>query len=1097
MQSAVLEGFRLSPQQKYQWLLQREQSSHQPYRVQGAVSIEGNVNINVLKEALAVVVKRYEILRTSFKCLPGMEIPIQVIGDRTQSTNHITWLYEGNLSTFSPAKQASKIEDIFADFAELSFDFERGKLLYLSLVTLAPERYLLLISFSALIADKLTLKNLVGELSRTYVACLNHQSLDDEPLQYADIAEWQNELLNSTDTEIGREYWQKQDIVNLLDIRLRLENQSPGKSEFNPKVFSLNIHSNWLKNISALAINTEKNDFFANFLLTCWQILLWRLTDRSDLAIALHYTGRNYEELTSAIGNLAKYLPLRFHLEDSHKFSQVLQQNQIIQTEAVKWQDSFSWEEIILGNQKAIAFCPFSFEFELTPKSENINNPSFSIYKQYACLDRFKVKLVCLYQEDSLNLEIHYDASLFSTENIPQLAEQYQILLESALAKPDACIDELEILSESDRQKVLVEFNQTKFPTPEQCIHDLFTTQVELTPNNIAVRFGDRQLTYRELNEKANQLAHYLQKLGVGAETIVGICVERSPELLIGILGILKAGGAYLPLDPAYPPERLQFMLSDSQALFVLSQQSLVDRNILGTNDQKLNTNILCLDTNWEVIDREINANPINQATLQNLAYVIYTSGSTGKPKGTMIPHQGLVNYLNWCTQTYEVKEGCGATVQSSIGFDATITSLFSPLLVGREVFLLPEAEEIDALSSILRSQTNFSLVKITPAHLELLSQLLSSEEASGQTRAFIIGGEALLAKNVSFWRNFAPNTRLINEYGPTETVVGCCVYEVSPETSEIGTVPIGRPIANTQLYILDRHFKTVPIGVIGELYIGGAGVARGYLNRPELTAEKFIPDPFSEQLGNRLYKTGDLARYLPDGNIEFLGRIDHQIKLRGFRIELGEMEAVLTQHPEVKQSVVLCREDDPNDKRLVAYVVLRSHLQHSEITNELRHFLQNHLPEYMIPAAFVILESLPLTQNGKVDRQALPAPKKLHLQNFIAPRTAAEEVVAEIWQEVLKCDRVGINNNFFELGGHSLLATQVISRLRQIFQIELPLRSLFEAPTVETTVNLIAQSWGNRDVVEEIARTLQELEELSDSEIETINRDEKTKVNL
>lgn len=1092
MQSAVLEGFRLSPQQKYQWLLQREQSLHQPYRVQGAVSIEGNVDIDVLKEALAVVVERSEILRTSFKCLPGMEIPIQVICDRTQLTNHISWLNNENLSNFSSEEQVSKLENIFTEISKLPFNFEQGKVIYVTLVTRSPEKYLLLISLSALVADKLSLQSLVNELSRTYAACLNRQSLDDEPLQYADIAEWQNELLNSTDTEIGREYWQNQDVVNLLDLRLHWENRFPETVEFKPTVFSFTTYDNLLERIAALAINTERNDFVANFLLTCWQILLGRLTNQSDLAIALSYTGRNYDELTSAIGNLAKYLPLHFHTEDYAKFSEILQQNQRIKTEASKWQDSFSWEHIIPGNEKAIAFCPFSFEFELTPNLESISNPSFSIYKQYACLDRFKVKLVCICNQNSLNLEIHYDANLFSTEDITQLAEQYQILLQSALAKPDGCIDELEILSDRDRKKVLIEFNQTKFPNPEQHIHDLFTSQVELTPNNMAVQFGDRQLTYQELNEKANQLAHYLQKLGVGAETIVGICVERSPELLIGILGILKAGGAYLPLDPTYPPERLHFMLADSQALFVLSQQSLVDRNLLGINDQKLNPTILCLDTDWEAIDRESKANPINQATPQNLAYVIYTSGSTGKPKGTMIPHQGLVNYLNWCTQAYEVKEGCGATVQSSIGFDATITSLFSPLLVGRQVILLPEAEEIDALSAILRSQSNFSLVKITPAHLELLSQLLPSEAASGQTRAFIIGGEALLAKSVSFWRNFAPNTRLINEYGPTETVVGCCVYEVSSQTPEFGTVPIGRPIANTQLYILDRHFKPVPIGVIGELYIGGAGVARGYLSRPELTAEKFIPDPFSEQPGSRLYKTGDLARYLPDGNIEFLGRIDHQIKLRGFRIELGEIEAVLTQHPEVKQAVVLCRENDLDDKRLVAYVVLRSrsgadalsHFSHSEITNELRHFLQTQLPEYMIPTAFAILESLPLTPNGKVDRQALPAPKRLQLQTFIAPRTPAEEVVAEIWQEVLKCDPIGINNNFFELGGHSLLATQVISRLRQVFQIELPLRSLFEAPTVESTVKLIAESWGDRDVVEEIARTLQELAQISDREI-------------
>ena len=1098
MSPAVLEGFRLSPQQKYQWLLQKEQS-HQAYCVQGAILIEGEIKIDVLKQAFNRVVERQEILRTTFKCLPGMEIPIQEIGDNATHINGFT--------DISLGEKESQIQDFFDALASVNFNLEEGPLIDVSLAKLSPEKQLLFVSLSPLIGDGLTLKNLAAELSRSYTACLHEYPLEDEPLQYADIAEWQHELLQSEDTEIGRDYWRQQDISSLLDLRLPLELQSQEDSEFKPKFFKFSLHSDWLEKLETLAPTAEERDRLSSFLLTCWKILLWRLTDQSDLAIALGCNGRQYEELESAMGCFAKYLPLRVHLENTWKFSHVLQHTCTQQTEAFQWQDSFSWEQAIAGTETAITspFCPFSFEFELTPTWEIIGSPSFSLYKQYTCIDRFKVKLVCARKSDVLDLELHYDANLFSEEAIAQLAAQFQVLVQSAIEEPNASIDELEMLPEGDRQQLLVEFNQTSVPIPEHCIHQLFETQVERTPNNIAIQFENQQLTYRELNEKANQLAHYLQGRGVGRETIVGVCVNRSPELLIGILGILKAGGTYLPLDPTYPPERLNFILSDSQASFVLSQQSLINGNLLQTNEQKVTATITYLDTDWQTITGESGENPISRVTPENLAYIIYTSGSTGKPKGTMIPHRGLVNYLNWCTQAYDIKDGCGSPVHSSIGFDATITSLFSPLLVGRQVLLLPEAEEIEALSTILRSQQNFSLVKITPAHLELLGQFLPHQDANGQTRAFIIGGEALLAKTASFWQDHAPNTRLINEYGPTETVVGCCVYEVPPATSEVelqnqpqvGTVPIGKAIANTQLYVLDRYFQPVPFGVIGELYIGGLGVARGYLNRPELTAEKFVPHPFSNEPGHRLYKTGDLARYLPDGNLEFLGRIDHQVKIRGFRIELGEIEAVLSQHPEVRQVVVLCREDDPEDKRLVAYVAASSPLEPAKFIEELRQFLQQQLPDYMIPSAFVILESLPLTPNGKIDRQTLPAPK-LQMQTYVAPRTAAEEIVAEIWREVLNLERVGIGNNFFDLGGHSLRATQVISRLQQAFQIELPLRSLFTAPTVESMVDLIAQHWGDRDVVEEIAQTLQEVEQLSDSEVQTMLGERETnEINL
>jgi amino acid adenylation domain-containing protein len=638
-----------------------------------------------------------------------------------------------------------------------------------------------------------------------------------------------------------------------------------------------------------------------------------------------------------------------------------------------------------------------------------------------------------------------YNTEALDGDSIARMLDQFATFLQGIVTDPKGRVADLPLLSEPERQKILVEWNDTQADYPkDKCIHQLLEAQVERTPDAPSVVYEDKQLTYRELNARANQLAHYLQKLGVGPEVLVGIFVERSLEMMVGLLGILKAGGAYVPLDPAYPKERLAFMLSDSQVSVLLTQEKL----LAGLPEQ--GAEAICLDTGWGIISQESEENLNSGINPANLAYIIYTSGSTGKPKGTMIVHQGLVNYLSWCIKAYAVADGVGSPVHSSIGFDATITSLFSPLLVGQRVVFLPEKQEIEALSAVLCSQSNFSLVKITPAHLALLSELLPSKEAAGQTRALIIGGEALSKKSISFWQTHAPETRLVNEYGPTETVVGCCIYEVPNQTSLSGLVPIGRPIANTQLYILDQSLQPVPIGVAGELHIGGDGLARGYLNRTELTAQKFIPNPFSDEPGARLYKTGDLARYLPDGNIEFLGRIDNQVKIRGFRIELGEIEAVLRQNRAVQDAVVIDQEYDPGDKRLVAYVVPSQEPVLS--TSELRRYLKQKLPDHMVPSAFVLLEALPLTPNGKVDRRALPVPDLTRAdleEAFVAPRTPVEKMLAEIWAEVLGVERVGIHDKFLELGGHSLLAIRIVSRLRDTLKVELPISTLFASPTV------------------------------------------------
>lgn len=593
-------------------------------------------------------------------------------------------------------------------------------------------------------------------------------------------------------------------------------------------------------------------------------------------------------------------------------------------------------------------------------------------------------------------------------------------------------------LSESERK--LREWNSTAADFPQVCAHELFEQQVVRTPNAIAVAFGDRQLSYRELNERANKLARNLRNRGIGPGTLAGCGLERTPEMVVALLAVWKAGGAYVPLDPAYPPDRLSFMIDDAQTLVLLTQEKF--RGLFSSMGEQA----IFLDSDWPALEREDGANLDPFSRPSDLAYVIYTSGSTGKPKGAMIHHRGLVNYLTWAIQAYRVEPGRSVPVHSSISFDLTVTSLYTPILAGGTAELLPDDFGADQLLAALLRSGDRSLVKITPAHLDLLSAQLEPGQLAGLTRTFVIGGENLLAEKLESWRHFAPQTRLINEYGPTETVVGCCVHEVRPEDPRTGSVVIGRPIANTQLYVLDESLRPVEPGEAGELYIGGAGVAHGYLNRPELTAERFLEDPFSSMPGARLYKSGDLARYREDGILEFLGRADDQVKIHGYRIELGEIEAALNAHPNVKSCAVLAREDEPGIKKLVGYLVPRE--GEAPAATELRAFLSESLPEYMVPAHFVVLDALPLTPNGKVDRRALPAPS-IGGGKGGAPQTPTQKIVAEFWRDLLKADDIGIEDDFFDLGGHSLAATALMQRIRSAFGVEMRLATLFDRPTI------------------------------------------------
>jgi amino acid adenylation domain-containing protein/non-ribosomal peptide synthase protein (TIGR01720 family) len=1049
MQNSYVEGFQISPQQKHLWLLQQS-GDRQPYHVQCAVLIEGDVKYSILEKALQKIIARHEILRTNFRALKEMTIPLQVINENSFfSINYY------DLSTLELEKKIAGNEKLFQKHHQLIFDWQNGSVLDISFVNLSPQKNTLLIALPAICGDTVSIQNLVREISETYTTCLHQKELRDEPLQYADIAAWQNELFEGEDAATSREYWRKQNISSLVTSKLPSETVLVDKAVFQPKIISIKVNYDTRSNLEALAYT--KATSVSTILMACWQILLWRLTGQSEMAIAMCCDGRNYEELKPALGLLAKYIPVRGYLDENSKFFEILKQLDKTITDVYQWQESFSWEDIANGdgNNQEISFFPFAFDFTSQPNKYLTDEVSFSIYKQYACIDRFKVKLSCLHWDDSLTAEFHYDANLFNKEDIERLASEFQTLLISAINNPTNNIAQLEILSPNERQQLLVEFNntQTKY-SKHQCIHQLFEQQVTRTPEHPAVVFVDaqsaasrrvdQQLTYAQLNARANQVAHYLQTLGVGSETIVALCVERSLEMIVGFLGILKAGGAYLALDPLLPTERLAFMLQDANSSIVLTEHDLA-----GLFSQQ-EVPIVCLDTEWNAIAQQPDDNPLLQPTPENLVYVVYTSGSTGQPKGVAVEHRQLLNYLHSILEKLNLPANASFATVSTFAADLGNTAIFPALCTGGCLHVISQerATSPEALADYCEIHP-IDCLKIVPSHLNALLSA-SHPEKILPAECLILGGEALSWNLIKKLQQYTANCQILNHYGPSEATVGVLTFMLKDETigDKSDIVPLGRPLANTQVYILDNHLQPVPIGVRGELYIGGENLARGYLKHPELTSERFIPNPFSDEFGSRLYKTGDSARYLPDGNIEFLGRIDHQVKIRGFRIELAEIESVLRQHPAIRESVVLAREDESGNRYLIAYFVRN---QQSEFSvSDFQNFLKKKLPDYMVPSAFVQLKALPLTPNGKVNRQALPAPENVNplAGRFVAPRNSIEETIALIWSGVLKLERVGVYDNFFELGGDSIISIQIIARLNQA-GLQLTPKQLFENPTV------------------------------------------------
>jgi amino acid adenylation domain-containing protein/thioester reductase-like protein/non-ribosomal peptide synthase protein (TIGR01720 family) len=1042
MDNSVMEGFRLSPQQKHLWSLQSIDSS-QLYCAQCCICIEGNLDVDLLKTALQKVIEQHEILRTTFQYLAGMTIPLQVIDERSTLSFEVH-----ELSSLNSLEQDA-IAELMAHSKRSPFHLDRSPLLQASLIKLSEQKHLLILCLPAMIADAMSIVNLVTEMSNCYATQAPDQRLSDVPIQYADYAEWQNEQLESENAAIALEFWRDQ--YGTTPLKLPLQKQSAPNIAFQPSVLASDVSPDLTARIKAFAENS--NCSISATLLSCWQVLLSRVTGDSEITIGTAFDGRKYEELEHAIGLFARHLSMRCETHEALPFRELQQQVEQAMSDLYKWQDFFDHEQLanLVSNSCETPFFPICFEFDQRPSVFTVANLQCSIQTLSAYVDRFDIKLHCSAQENRLTLEFHYDVNKFSIEAIKRLSDQFHTLLASVIESPDTVIDDLDVLTERDRHQLLIDFNQTQTVFPNvQCIHHLIEAQAAQNPDAIAVVFEDQFLTYGQLNTQANQLAHYLQQFGVAPDVPVGLFLERSTDLIVSLLAILKAGGAYLPLDPALPAESLAFRLQDTHASTLLTQSSLAQQF------PDLTAHIICVDAHHDIISQACSDNPVSAVKPANLVYILFTSGSTGKPKAVAVEHQQLFNYIYAVSDRLELQDCQSFATVSTIAADLGNTAIFPALCLGKSLHVI-SSERItnpDGLAAYFQLH-RIDCLKIVPSHLSALLECANPQQVLPQQR-LILGGETCHWQLIERVSENAPKCQIFNHYGPTETTVGALTYPIRFKQST-ETVPIGYPLANTQVYVLDSQMRPVPLGAPGELYIGGAGVARGYLNRPELTRDRFIPNSFLEDStvtqtsalsSTSLYRTGDIVRYLEDGTLEFLGRIDHQVKLRGFRIELGEIEAILRQQDAVKEAVVLLQDDRPGNKHLVAYIVPASE---QTTGDDLRRVLRSQLPEYMIPAAFVLLKSLPLTPNGKVDRQALPSSEHTRTevaQTYVAPRTQIEQQLADLWTQILGVQPIGIYDNFFELGGDSILSMQLIAKANQA-GLHLTPKQLFEYQTI------------------------------------------------
>jgi amino acid adenylation domain-containing protein len=1036
MHTGTVQGFELSPQQKRLWRLQ--ESGVPALHAQLVLRIEGplgRLDRDRLRKVVTRVVSRYDILRTGFAALPGMSLPLQVPGEPA-----VSWGPEEDLTGLSPRQRQVRVESLLEQLRERSLDWERGPLLHAVLLAAGPGLHLLVVDQPALCADSATLDQLAAEIAAAYLGGQEASVGEDPALQYCDLAAWQNELLEDEAAAAGREYWQRQaPWQGAGDAAPFVRPAAPGDG-FAPCWLAIDLPPVLQRDILDLA--QQGGGSVPGLLLACWQALAWRLTDQEEVLTGVSFDGRRYEETLEAPGPLARYLPVLARPHAAMPLAELRREAEEILAQHSTWQECFVWESApAAGRLPARVALGFTGE-ERRPLPSG-GGLSFGIESKRICLEAFALHLRCSWAGGELALELTYDALRCDPRGARRLAGALTALLSAATAAPQAAIGALGVLGAMERQQTVIEWNDTWAEREACCLHELFARQAALTPDAVAVVAETGSLTYAELSRQGADLARMLGGAGVGPDVRVGLFVERSPAMVVGMLGIFMAGGAYVPLDPSYPGERTAYVLRHAAPRVLLTQSDLLPQ--LPATE----STVLVLDqlaTPEPGTDAE--EAPAVSAEPDNLAYVLYTSGSSGRPKGVMVSHRAIFNRLLWQQSAFPLTRDDRVLQKTPFAFDASIWEIWSPLLAGAcTVLARPDGHQDAAYIVRTVAEQEISTFQLVPSQLQILLAERDLAGCRGLRRLFC-GGEALRGELAELALTRLP-VHLQNLYGPTETAIDATSAPCRPGARP-SVMPIGRPIENLRVYLLDRCQQPVPSGIPGEIHIGGVGLARGYLDRADLTAERFVPDPFGG-MGSRLYRTGDLGCQRPDGIIEFLGRIDRQVKLHGVRIELDEIEAVLAEHAAVREAVVVVRDASSSAQSLVAYVVPEEGTgDRVDLVQELSRHLAETLPRAMVPAAFVVLKSLPRTPNGKLDRLGLPAPESAGQRAVSrAARNLTEEVLAGLWAEILGLPRVGVEESFFELGGHSLSATQMASRVRLVFGVELALRTLFDHPTI------------------------------------------------
>jgi amino acid adenylation domain-containing protein len=1049
--------FPLSFAQQRLWFLDQLEPESPLYNVAQAYRMSGLLNEDALHKTFATLVNRHESLRTTISAVEG--VPMQFIAETGMIEIPVI-----DLKSLPVMERENEARRIAAAEFQKPFDIAQGPLIRVNLLRLDDKEHVLLLNMHHIISDGWSIGILMLEMAELYEAYATGQAspLPELPIQYADFAQWQREWLQGEVLEKQLAYWKKQLGENPPILELPTDNPRPAVQTYRGRRKSLTLaDAEFLEELKALS-QREDVTLFMTFL-AAFQVLIHRYTGQDDIIVGSPIANRNRTEIEGVIGFFVNTLVLRTDLSGDPSFRELLGRVREVTLGAYAHQD-LPFEKLVeeLQVSRSLAYNPlFQVMFAYQNTSlRPLKLVNLTLSPMEIEMDTAKFDLTLDLTEDPNGIigAIEYNVDLFNSKYIDLLIGHFKTLLKGIIANPERRISELPILTEGERRRIMKEWNNTRVDYPQdRLIHQIFEARVEKNSDDIAIAFEGQRLTYRELNQRSNQLAHYLQSLGVGPESIVGIAVERSIEMIVGLYGILKAGGAYLPIDPTYPADRVAYMMEDAKVPVLLTQQRLLDK--LPPHEVRT----IRLDTDWDsLIGSQSKENPACKATLENAAYVIYTSGSTGNPKGVINNHAGILNRLLWMQNAYRLTPTDTVLQKTPFSFDVSVWEFFWPLMFGARLIVARPEGHKDAdylVRTIIEEQ--ITTMHFVPSMLQIFLMAKDVERCTS-LRQVICSGEALPIELQN--RFFARlKAKLHNLYGPTEAAVDVTYWECRQE-SGLKTVPIGYPVANTQIYILDRNMQPVPVGIAGELFIGGVQVARGYLHKPELTAEKFIPDPFGENPQGHLYRTGDLCRYLPDGSIEYLGRLDFQVKIRGNRIELGEIEALLGQHPTVREAAVIAREDTPDDKRLVAYIVCNQN--QAAGTGELRDFVKQKLPDFMVPSHFIILDRLPLTPNQKVDRKALPAPEQGDIKSeaiYIAPRNELQRTIQGIWQEALKTSKIGMNDNFFELGGHSLLLVRVYYQLCEVIDKDFSLTDLFRFPTIGTLAEYLTGDVGEK----------------------------------